>query len=98
MEKTFQERKKEWWAWHKQNPLVWEYFEQFSLEAVARGRTQVSHWLIVNRIRWEISIITTGEDFKINNNYIAFYARYWNAMHPEHKNLFNIKKMTGEPA
>lgn len=96
MVKTFQERKQEWWEWHLQNPQVWEYFERFSLEAVARGRNHVSHWLIVNRIRWEISIVTTGEDFKINNNYIAFYARLWNALHPEHKHLFSTKKMIGE--
>ena len=40
---------------------------------------------------------TTGEDFKISNEYIAFYARLWKARHPEHKDLFNIKKMIGEP-
>lgn len=97
MSASFDERKRAFWEWHKANPRVWEMFEKFSLEAVSRGRKQISHWLIINRIRWETSIVTTGEDFKISNDYIAFYARLWRARYPEHKDLFTIKKMIGEP-
>jgi hypothetical protein len=93
---TFEQRKKDWWEWHKANPAVWQYFEKFSLEAIQRGRKKISHWLIINRIRWEVSILTTGEDFKISNDYIAFYARLWIALYPLHKDLFTIKKMIGE--
>jgi hypothetical protein len=93
----FEQKKKEWWEWHKANPQVWQYFERFSMEAVAKGRKKISHWLIINRIRWEVNIVTTGEDFKISNDYIAFYARLWKAKHPQHKDLFTTKKMIGEP-
>ena len=51
---SFEERKKIWWEWHKENPQVWQYFEKFALEAVGLGRKKVSHWLIINRIRWEV--------------------------------------------
>lgn len=95
--KSFDERKRDFWAWHKANPGVWDYFERFSLEAVSRGRKHISHWLIINRIRWEVNIMTTGEEFKISNDYIAFYARLWRARYPQHKDLFNIKRMIGEP-
>ena len=94
--KTFQERKKDFWDWHKANPMVWIYFERFALEAVKHGRKKISHWLIINRIRWEVNIVTTGEDFKISNDYIAFYARLWRALHPDYKDLFTIKRMIGE--
>jgi hypothetical protein len=97
MSKSFEERKKDWWAWHKDNPMVWAYFEKYALEAVAKGRKKISHWLIINRIRWEVSIVTTGEDFKISNDYIAFYARLWKAKYPQHKDLFTTKHMNGEP-
>ena len=30
-----QERKKEWFAWHKKNPSIWVAFQKFSLEATA---------------------------------------------------------------
>jgi len=92
----FEQRKREWWEWHKANPDVWKYFERFSMEAVSKGRKKISHWLIINRIRWEVNIVTTGEDFKISNDYIAFYARLWKAKHPEHKDLFTTKRMIGE--
>jgi len=94
--KSFLEKKKLWWEWHKANPQVWEYFERFAFEAIRHKREKISHWLIINRIRWETSIITTGEDFKISNDHIAFYARLWKAKHPEHKNLFTTKRMIGE--
>ena len=94
--KSFAERKQDWWNWHCANPEVWLYFERFSLEAISKGRNRISHWLIMNRIRWEVNIVTTGEDFKISNDHIAFYARLWNARYPQYKTLFNIKKMIGE--
>ena len=93
---TYEEKKAIWWEWHKANPQVWEYFERFSLEVVKMGRKKVSHWLIINRIRWEVYFETTGADFKISNDYIAFYARLWKKRHPEHAELFNTKKMIGE--
>jgi hypothetical protein len=95
--KSFDERKREWQDYHRENPLIWEYFERFAFEAVAKRRKKISHWLIINRIRWEVYIVTTGEEFKISNNFIAFYARHWRETHPQHKELFNIKRMVGEP-
>lgn len=92
----FLARKQAWWEWHQKNPQVWMMFERFSFEAVNRGRKKISHWLIINRIRWETAILTTGSDFKISNDYIAFYARLWKAKYPIHADLFNTKKMIGE--
>lgn len=94
---TFDERCREFVRWHAANPMVWQYFERFASEAVQRGRNKISHWLIINRIRWEVSIVTTGEDFKISNDTIAFYARMWRAKYPEYRDLFSVKQMAGEP-
>lgn len=94
---SFDERKKEWLVWHNENPLIWRYFEKYAFEALNQGHKKISHWLIINRIRWEVYIVTTGKDFKISNDHIAFYARHWRELHPQHKKLFNIKHMDGEP-
>ena len=51
MDKTFQERKNEWSDFHRENPMIWEYFQKFSFEAIAKKRKKISHWLIINRIR-----------------------------------------------
>ena len=63
---SFEQRKRDFWDWHKANPRVWDYFERFSLEVVNKGHKKVSHWLIINRIRWEVYLETTGEEFKID--------------------------------
>jgi hypothetical protein len=76
--------------------MIWKYFEQFSLQAIAHGKRRISHWLIINRIRWEVYIVTTGRDFKISNDYIAFYARLWIKAYPQHADLFKTKRMIGE--
>jgi hypothetical protein len=96
MNQTIQERKSEWLDFHRENPMVWQYFQKFAFEAIAKNRKKISHWLIINRIRWEVYIITTGEEFKISNNFIAWYARLWIETYPEHKTLFNTKRMIGE--
>jgi hypothetical protein len=96
-EKTFKERKAEWEDFHRENPMIWEYFQKFSFEAVNKRHKKISHWLIINRIRWEVYLVTTGEDYKISNGYIAFYARHWQQTYPQHKELFNTKRMIGEP-
>lgn len=93
---SFEERKAKWWAWHKENPHVWALFERFALQAVERGVEETSAWLIVNRIRWETNIVTKSGDFKISNDFIAFYARLWRALYPEHAGLFRVKRMQGE--
>lgn len=97
MAKPFHVRQALFDQWHADNPAVWKYFQRFSFEALSHGRSKISHWLIINRIRWEVFVITTGRDFKISNDFIAFYARLWRKTYPEHKALFNIKRMIGEP-
>jgi hypothetical protein len=96
MAKPFQVRQAAFDRWHADNPGIWAYFQKFSLEAVSKGQRRISHWLIINRIRWEVFIVTTGKDFKISNDMIAFYARLWRKQYPEYKELFKIKRMQGE--
>ena len=61
--------------------------------AVEAGHKKCSAWLIVNRIRWETTIVTKGTDFKISNDFIALYARLFHVRYPEHEGFFKIKKM-----
>jgi len=89
-------QKQQWWEWHKENPHVYEMFERFALEAYNTGRENFSHWLIMNRIRWETAIVTTGDDFKIRNDFIAYYARLFMVHHPQCRGFFRTKKMKEE--
>ena len=98
MTKSLSRNKKErWWAWHQENPHVYRLFKRFTFEALMKQRHKhLGAWLVVNRIRWETNIETTGEDFKISNDFIAYYARLFMAQHPEHKGLFRTKRLKGE--
>jgi hypothetical protein len=85
--------KQKWWAWHKENPHVYELFKRFTHEAISRGHRNLSAWLIINRIRWETSIVTTGQDFKISNDFIAYYSRLFMHEFPQYKGFFRIKAL-----
>jgi len=97
MNTPFHMRKKEFLLWHAANPKVWEYFERFTMEAIQKGHRRLSHWLILNRVRWEVFLQTTGHDFKISNDHFAFYARLWITTHPQYRCIFKIKRMKDEP-
>ena len=96
LEEDLHERKHEWWAWHKANPEVWRKFEEYTLEAIRSGRKNYSQWAIINRIRWHTEIETKSGEFKISNNYIGFYARFFHATYPEHDNFFRLKPLKEE--
>lgn len=79
--------------YHRNNPLVYALFKQFAERLISRGLRKTSAWLIMNRIRWEINVETYGDEFKICNDYFALYARLFITERPEHRDLFNIKRM-----
>lgn len=88
--------KRKWWQWHKENPHVYDLFKRFTMQAINRGHRNLSAWLIVNRIRWETSIETKGDDFKISNDFIAYYARLFMHDFPEYKGFFRTKTLKSE--
>lgn len=83
---------KKFLEFHRENPHVWSLFEKYSLEAIKAGREKLGIALIAERIRWYISVETTGEDFKINNNYKADYARMFMRAHPEYEGFFSLRQ------
>lgn len=78
--------------YHKQNPQVWELFQKFAFQAINAGRKKMGAALIFERIRWHLSIETIGDDFKMNNNYRADYARMFNEKFPEHHDFFETRE------
>lgn len=86
-------QKERWWEWHRKNPHVYQMFERFAFEAIRKGHEHLSAWLIVNRIRWESTVVTKGEDFNVSNDFIAYYARLFHALNPEHAGFFKTHKL-----
>tara|TARA_R110002020_G_scaffold200357_8_gene402528 strand:- start:656 stop:946 length:291 start_codon:yes stop_codon:yes gene_type:complete len=85
--------KTEWWKWHKKNPDFYRLWCYFTFVAIKKGHQNLSGWLIANRVRWETDVETTGNKFKISNNYIALYCRLFMHHYPKYKGFFRIKTM-----
>ena len=77
---------------HKNNPRVYELFKQFTFEVINKGFRKWSADAVMHRVRWEASVITDDPQFKINNNYVAFYARLFMAEYPQYQGFFETRK------
>ncbi len=74
----------------EENPQVYEAFKKFALQAVLfRGNFGAK--AIAERIRWETAVTRKGE-FKLNNTYVSFFVRKFDAEFPEHKDFFKKRK------
>lgn len=65
------------------NPHVYAAFKRFAREALRSGRPRFGAKAIYERLRWHYAMKTTGEEFKLPNNYTSRYARKLIAECPE---------------
>lgn len=82
-----------WREWDIQNPGFYPLFRRFALEAAKAGRSRFSPWMVVNRIRWETTITTQGEDFKCPNGVIAYYSRLFMVENPRFRGFFTTRTL-----
>ena len=75
----------------EENPVVWDLFKRFTGEAIDAGLEHFGSQAILERIRWETTISTSGV-FKINNNFGPFYARKFHRHYPNHDGFFITRK------
>ena len=80
-----------WWAYHKQNPKVYELFERFTFEVIDAGFKHYSAMAIIQQIRWHTDVVTRGDNFKINNNHVPYYSRLFAHNHPQHADFFRFR-------
>lgn len=60
---------------HRNNPQVFDLVLRFAYKQKDKGRKHYSIEIIMNVIRYHVDLETVGEQFKLNNNYKAFYSR-----------------------
>ena len=60
---------------HRNNPKVFDMVLKYAYKQKDKGRTHYSIEIIMNVIRYHVDLDTVGDQFKINNNYKAFYSR-----------------------
>lgn len=92
----FSRKLEAWRTWHKANPHVWKLFCREADRLTNIGAQNSSAWLVVNQLRWLHFFETKGDDFKIPNDHIAFYARAYMRSEPHRRGVFRIKRMSDE--
>ena len=85
----------EWGAFHKKNPQIWELFDAIAKWLIKKGIKRVGFATIEERIRW-LHWVRTRDDnsgYKLNHNYVPYYARLWLELNPSHGGFFKLKKL-----
>lgn len=78
----------------RDNPHIYRLFCKYTWDAINAGRQKLSHWMVINRIRWDADVLTeTEESYKISNDFIALYARKFMEDNPKYTGIFTIKQM-----
>lgn len=88
--------REEWSRFHNAHPEVWALFQRFTFDRINRGFAHYGVGAIMERVRWETAIGADldEEEFKINNNHRAFYARFFMGYYPEHAGFFRVREQT----
>jgi len=82
---------------HKANPHVFAYLEQVADEQYHGGWRKSSVWLILNLKRWGPgSTVDTESQYKISNDYFAYYARLLISRNTKYANWVELKAMKGQ--
>lgn len=84
---------KRFWAFHKENPQVFEKLEELTLQAYSHGRKKIGIKMIFEVLRWNSMMSTSGDTYKLNNSYFSRYVRILIDKHPEYRDLFEMRKI-----
>jgi hypothetical protein len=83
---------------NKENPHIFKAFEEQALKAIKNGRTKISSKLIINWIRWHEFLQSSDKNFKINDAYQSYYARFFIEKYPQYNDVFEFRKLRNEDA
>lgn len=81
-------------TFHAANPIVFDALVREARRWRAEGREKLGIALLIGRVRWVLTIETssTGDGFRINDHYAAFYARLLMLRCPDLDGLFELRR------
>ena len=80
-------------AFHAENPHVYRALVRYARQARRRGVERIGIELLWNRMRWDWLIRTDhGDDYKLNQNFKAWYARRIMEREPDLAEIFEIRR------
>lgn len=81
---------------HAENPHIFDLFKKFAVYVRSKGYRNYSAKVIFERIRWHVNVETSDKEFKINNNYKAYYTRLLEDVDPRFVGFFRKRQTNGE--
>lgn len=79
---------------HRRNPRVYAALEKKCLALFDSGRTRIGVAELVEDLRYEPSLKTAGDTFKLNNSYRSFYARLLIYKHSKLASIIGVREQT----
>jgi hypothetical protein len=87
---TIQERFE---SFHATNPHVYQNLKRLSLQLKRRGNRRGSIGMLFEILRHQYMMQTSGDDYKLNNNFRSRYARLLQAQEPELRGFFETREL-----
>ena len=82
-------------SYHRSHPWIWKEFYALACEMAATGRKRYGAKSIMEVLRWNYEKANPNKDFKINNNFAAYYARLCIAHDPKFETFFELRTIRG---
>lgn len=78
---------------HRLNPHVYDELVVLTRELRSRGVMRVGIKMLFEVLRWKHLLRTSGDTFKLNNNYHSYYARLIMLNEPDLKGIFETRRL-----
>lgn len=83
-------------SFHHQNPWVYQELVTLARQGVAAGHTRLGMKQLFEVLRWNHSLETIGEPWKLNNNYTAWYSRLIMQRESDLAGVFETRRLAPE--
>jgi hypothetical protein len=78
---------------HKANPHIYRGLVDLSRAWKQSGRDRLGIAMLWERFRWELAMETSGDLFKLNNDYRSHYARLIMEQEPDLEGIFETRRL-----
>lgn len=85
----------EFQEYHAANPDVYVGCRAYARKYKEAGKSRVGIHLLIERVRWELSLdLRTEDEFKIPNGFKPLYARLLVLFEPDIADMFELRSLT----
>lgn len=80
-------------AFHAANPWVYRRLVEMSRAWKRRGRSRIGIAMLIETLRWQYGMMTTGDEFYLNNSYRSRYSRMIMANEDDLDGFFSTREL-----